>query len=278
MDERTVGTLLGAALGVLGAMIGHAIATAIQRSTGAARRPRWPYAVAIAISVAGSAAIRPYVVEQWNRATIESRADSVMAKLETTLPLFRIIREHEPALYAQMKNELIASVKLGDSQDQSIDKVRAPLTRYVAANMTLVPDDVLVSLIEVTVLEAKELSKSSPDKCVALLNGQPTGDIRPFLPDELERQGQAVMEKLVTSTKLAGRQVMTEGAAAALSLQIVLRKVDETGIPLTDFTNISSGTLQSDKACMALAEFMSGVAELPPEQAGALWRYSVATQ
>ena len=52
---------------------------------------------------------------------------------------------------------------------------------------------------QLTVLEARSLGQSNPQLCVDLLNGRLSGDIRPFIPDDLERQEMAVMEKLIVA-------------------------------------------------------------------------------
>jgi hypothetical protein len=272
VESVLIGAVLGGGLAGAGCLVAHLIATGIKNAKQLSRRPSWPYTVAIAFAIAATAAVRPHATDLWYRLTIDSRADALFVELETSAPLYRTIRQREPTLYNQLRSELIASIKAKDTEEQTIMKVRSHLTAYVGANMHLVPDEVLVRVVDVSVQEARALGKSNPEMCVSLLNGEPIGDIRPFLPDELERAETAAMEELIIAPKSMVRPAMTTEEASQLSLEIILRKSDETGVPFDDFVEVSTGKLEPARACAALVEFMAGITELPPHKAGAMYR------
>jgi len=262
-----ISIVLTAILAGIAAIPAHFVAQAMQRAKKSARPPSWPFAVALAVAIGGAALLKPYLSD------LLARQSDPMAELEQALPIYKTIREHEPALYENLRQEMVRAEADGLSRTDAANVVRARLAEYVTTNMALVPDDVLLRLMTVAVKQGSSLAASNPELCVTLLMGRPVGDIAPLIPDELEAEELAAMEALILAPKEAGRPALDEVTGTQLSVDIIHRKSAEAGIPLEDFGQVDGG-LEPARACAALTAFLNGIVELPQDRAAAMLRWS----
>jgi hypothetical protein len=264
--------LMTAVLAGIASIPAHLFARHLRTSKGLAQSPTWPFAVAIAAALTISFAIRPYALESYRQWYVDMRGDALMAQFEGDHPLYRTIREREPELYQQIRNAVLDGLKHNVSREELIIAARTPESEYLERTMHLVPDEQLIAIMRVTVDQAFALGATNPELCVDMLMGRPFGDIRPFIPDELEERELAAMEAFITAPKEPNRPILSEQEMMALGTEIVFAKSATTGIPVSDFASVIDGTLEPQKACVATAEFLDGVLELPPAQAGAYLR------
>jgi hypothetical protein len=186
--------------------------------------------------------------------------------------LYRLVEEREPATFDAIVQVVVANARTDATQDQLInlmreqfiERISKPRMRYLADNDLLVAFTLSADMV-------RELAQTNPRLCVAMMQGKPFGDLRPFVSAEIAQRERALMERMIT---VAPRQFSLLPAA---QLQDINRKI---AIELYSIYGVELEVLDPAKqtpgreraACVMYAEYLKRIFNLPKQEAAALLR------
>jgi hypothetical protein len=155
-------------------------------------------------------------------------------------------------------------------QAQMVRRGREIFTRVIERRVMTAPDDVLQQMTAFIADQTQTLEKN-PAVCRDLLAGT-AGDVRPFIPPEMQQRERALYEDLLKSS---GRD--DQPVASQEQLQQVfgsmLEEAEETlGLSETALATALDGAGPPLDVCRANGYLMRRISQLPPNVGGPIFR------
>jgi hypothetical protein len=202
----------------------------------------------------------------------ESQIDRAMIEMETQEPVFALLRQHEPSAYGEMRALVERAAREGGKPDRPllIRRGREIFTRVIGRRVMTAPDDVVQQMTAFIADQTQALEKN-PTVCKDLLAGT-AGDVRPFIPPEMQQRERALYETLLKSASREDRTVATQQqlqqvfggmleeaeGALGLSESAVATALDGGGPPLD--------------VCRANGYLMRRLSQLPASEGAPIFR------
>ena len=104
------------------------------------------------------------------------RVDAAVTDLTRDFPALAEARTLAPAFYGRLLDAVGDALDAGGSDQAAVDAGRAVVRQYYREKLPGVPDALLLRVLQLTLAEAREAARSSPQLCVDLLLGMRVGD------------------------------------------------------------------------------------------------------
>jgi hypothetical protein len=202
----------------------------------------------------------------------ESRIDSAMADLERQEPVFALLRQHEPSAYGEMRALVERTAREGGQPDQTqmIRRGREIFTKVIERRVMTAPDDVLQQMTTFIADQTQALEKN-PAVCRDLLAGT-AGDVRAFIPPQMQQRERALYENLLKSSGRADQPVATQQQLQQV-FGGMLEEAEETlGLSESALGAALDGAGPPLDVCRANGYLMRRISQLPPNVGGPIFR------
>jgi hypothetical protein len=202
----------------------------------------------------------------------ESRVDSAMAELEQQEPVFALLRQHEPSAYGEMRALVERTAGEGGQPDQAqlIRRGREIFTRVIGRRVATAPDDV-VQQMTVFIADQTQTLEKNPAVCRDLLAGT-VGDIRPFIPADLQQRERALYETLLKSPSGEDRPVATQQQLQTVFGGMLDDAEGALGLTEAAVTAGLNGAGPPLDVCRTNGYMMRRISQLPATEAAPIFR------
>jgi hypothetical protein len=193
--------LLSALIGGCVAGLGAALVWLAQRYLGLGEKgQRIGNAVAIVIAIA---ALRVVPVDQLalrlqSSESVAERADAELFEI----PAFKVLHDYYPADYAIMRDTAVQSIKAGETNLQTINRIRPRMLEIFAAQTVKAPDATLGRHLAFVLKQATFLQGQEPRYCHEILNtpGRISFDPSAVFPREMAAEEMTLMADVLRET------------------------------------------------------------------------------
>lgn len=196
---------------------------------------------------------------------------------DTTVPIYRTLRDHDPANFRRIVDELLAATQRGNDLEATINAVRKKIIEPLfTANARYLTDDVMLRYAHLVISQMQAFEARQPVLCIYALRGQPLGDIRPYLDQLLIAEEISLLDSAIRADKSSPRPHYSQSDQDKI-VEALVAKLAGThgdGIRLLEPTANVAG--QERRVCRIGADFFRGIAALPPQNAAALLRSILA--
>lgn len=216
--------------------------------------------------------------------TVSSRSgkpDDAPQMVLEDIPVWRVIREQEPALYGELSQRAQELKQAGQTQQQIIDLLQPQITALAMRRLQEAPDDSVVAWMRASIEQAAQIQKVSGDACFRYLFPAVKGGIDAALyltPAQMQRRFE-VDAQMMRAARGAGRHQVSEQEReqARAALEPVLKHMQQLysqDVALMAAPRKAQG--KEARVCDMVLALWRQVLALPPEKAAAIVRLSVA--
>ncbi|MBX9700509.1 MAG: hypothetical protein K2X74_13805 [Acetobacteraceae bacterium] len=199
-------------------------------------------------------------------------ADAQMRSAEREVPLLAALREAEPALHAAFRDRVAAVLAEGGSKDDAARAVRPLITEAVMRRAPEVEDAILVDMLTVTIVQAREMQPRHPDRCAALLLGRSVGSFEPFVSPDLQRAERDVTERVLRAPR--GAPAVAGREEAGVVFGAVLEDASQrTGFAPARILELAEGGGPDGEVCSAMVAVLEALLAQPRERAMPTYRF-----
>ncbi|AVF34781.1 hypothetical protein [Rahnella sikkimica] len=255
---------------VLGALCGLLIK--VWRSKGIPRRI--PVMIVLVVLIAGGELFYSMVIRPELAGKIEAnKIDQALAEL----PLYATIKTQEPALYAQIRSNILKLRQEGKSQQDAINTVKPMVSVLLTQRISHAPDANVNEAMQVNLEEMQTLQARKDGSCFKFLYPQVDGGVNTaqVLPPELFRKDLNTMNDLLLATGSG----QTEQPAAVSTERVIamMAPVREAlgnmyGEQLQMFSDLTKPDVDREKVCEISISLYSGILALQPADSAAILR------
>ena len=279
MMQIVLGALAGAVGAAFGTAIGYAIWKALKLS-----EERKPIIVFAAI-VIGLGAARLAPVDNWalalrSQSSLEVEADRVFSNI----PFAATLKETNPQVYEQMRFTVIASVRAGEAELVTMNRIRPITMRVISESLPHASDETLVLFADFSADQLDFLSSHNSNHCYEMavsperLSFNPAG----VFPPEMQRREYSLLSRLLQDAA-AGRRapaVPIGDEQLAPLLEAALRDMPQSQLATLERIEFDPSRAQTDEeraaSCTFLRGVMRAVATLPDQESAQHFRQLVA--
>lgn len=216
-----------------------------------------------------NAVIKPRVMGE----SEEQKIDQALAEL----PLYGTIKAQEPALYAQIRSNILKMKKDGKPQQEAIDTVKPMVSELLSKRIVHAPDAAVNAAMQVNLEEMQTLLARKDGTCFKFLYPQVSGGVNTaeVLPPALFSKDLSTMNDLLLAT---GPQ-QSEFPAAVSTEKVVLMMApvrqalgNMYGDQLQMFSDLTKPDVDREKVCEISISLYSGILALQPADSAAILR------
>ncbi|NUW60398.1 hypothetical protein [Cronobacter muytjensii] len=197
-----------------------------------------------------------------------------------SMPLYKLIKENDPAFYARMRNQAVEMAKQGKTQQDIIDTMQAQMAELEMQRIQFAPDSDVMAYMRVNMEQTREMKQHSDDACFRFLMPQVKGGVNPvqMLSKEVIAKRMDVEMKLLSASYgpnqhkvTSEEQKLAEETLAPIGQALAAKYGDTIDV----FTDPQKGVGQEKQVCNMVQELWRDVLALPPEKAGPAIRISM---
>lgn len=199
-------------------------------------------------------------------------AERLMAQMEAQEPVLTLLREQDPAAYADVRALIEAEVARGGGRpDQSrlIQQGRLILARAVQRRTMTASDATEQSMAALTADQASHL-ESQPQRCVDLLYGT-TADLRAVIPVDMQNREKELYRTLLLEPQ-APQRAATEAEGVPVVMGILQDAESALGLSAEAIQAAISGVGPQLSVCRVNAYLFRRISQLPPAEGAPLFR------
>jgi hypothetical protein len=202
----------------------------------------------------------------------QSTTERILADLEEQQPVIGLLREHEPSSYDELRALIDRTGREGEVKADDVSRRgREIFSRLVERRMQTAPDDITLRMIQLIVAQTAQLD-SNPTVCADLLQGR-AGDVRAFIPREMQEQEMKLYADLLRAPESEDAAVATQEQAMAAFGPILARGEDVLGLSEAQLAQALEGRGPPRDTCRANSYIFKSLSELPPDQAASVFRF-----
>lgn len=212
--------------------------------------------------------------------SIQAKADAELA----VIPAFKVLHDYYPADYAVMRDTAVESIKAGDTNLQTINRIRPRLLEIFSLQMVKASDETISRQLAFIVKQATFLQGQNPQYCHELLNtpGHVSFDPTKVFPREMADEEMALMADILKET--ASLPAVTPEPIDEAKFQPLaertfgrLSSADVTALTSIDFQPARATTVEQKAAsCHFALGIMEEINALPPAERARTFRSVVA--
>ncbi len=202
----------------------------------------------------------------------ESQIDAAMSEMERQEPVFALLRQHEPNAYGEMRALVERAAREGSQPDQAqmVRRGREIFTRVIERRVMTAPDNVVQQMTGFIADQTQTLEKN-PQVCRDLLAGT-AGDVRPYLPAEMQQRERALYEDLLKSSGTAEQPVATQEQLQKVFGGLLEEAEDALGLSGSAVATALDGAGPPRDVCRANGYLMRRLSQLPPDVGAPIFR------
>lgn len=199
------------------------------------------------------------------------------------LPIYSTIKTQEPALYAQIRGNILNLKKEGKSQQEAIDTVKPMVSELLSKRMNTAPDANVIAAMQVSLEEMKALQTRNDGTCFKFLYPQINGGVNTaeVLPPELFKKDLDTMNDLLLasgSSQTAQPTAVSGEKANALMAPIRQKLQQDYGDQLQMFSDLTSPSVDRAKVCEISISLYTGILALPQQDSASVLRLMLGKQ
>ncbi|EOU9604299.1 hypothetical protein ACOJCO_002005 [Cronobacter dublinensis] len=198
----------------------------------------------------------------------------------SSMPVYALIKEKDPAFYARMRNQAVEMVKQGKTEQEVIDMIQPQMADLEMKRIQFAPDNDVMAYMRVNMEQTREMQQHSDDACFRFLMPQVKGGVNPvkLLSKEVIAKRMDVELKLLSASYgpnthkvTAEEQKLAEETLAPIGQALATKYGDTIDV----FTDPQKGVGKEKEVCNMVQELWHNVLALPPEKAGPAIRISM---
>src|SRR5471032_1037377 len=193
------------------------------------------------------------------------------------LPIYSTIKAQEPALYSQLRSNILRLKKEGKSQQEAIDTVKPMVSDLLSKRMNTAPDASVIAAMQVSLEEMQALQASNDGSCFKFLYPHINGGVNTaqVLPPELFKKDLDTMNALLLAS--GSGQTAQPTAVSGEKAKVLMAPVrqalqDKYGDQLNVFNDLSAANVDRAKICEISLSLYSGILALPEQDSAAVLR------
>ncbi|UHM90484.1 hypothetical protein [Rahnella victoriana] len=203
----------------------------------------------------------------------EQKIDQALA----ALPMYNTIKAQEPALYAQIRSNILNMKKEGKSQQEAIDTVKPMVSVLLSQRITHAPDANVNEAMQVNLEEMQTLQARKDGSCFKFLYPQVSGGVNTaeVLPPQLFQKDLSTMNDLLLAT--GSNQTVQPAPVSTEKVVQLMAPVREAlatmyGEQLQMFSDLTKPDVDREKVCEISISLYSGILALQPADSAAILR------
>lgn len=201
----------------------------------------------------------------------------------SALPIYSTIKTQEPALYSQIRDNILRLKKEGKSQQEAIDTVKPMVSDLLSRRMNTAPDANVIAAMEISLEEMQALQARSDGSCFKFLYPQINGGVNTaqVLPADLFKKDLDTMNALLLASgsgQTAQPTVVSGEKAKDLMAPVRQALHDKYGDQLQMFNDLSAANVDRAKVCEISITLYSGILAMPPQESAPVLRLMLGKQ
>ncbi|MGB9095166.1 hypothetical protein [Erwinia sp.] len=210
-----------------------------------------------------------YVAPQHQR---EARLAAAEQRLATR-PVYRTLKDQQPALYQTLHQEFIHALEEGNSEAQALERLRPMLSDLLNQRISYAGDQQLHDYMAVALEEMKVIRQKNPDLCFRYLFPQVEGGVNTadILPKALIDKEMATLDDFLLHS--LGAERPSDAANGRADLQNIVRSLyGKWGSDLQTLNSPAEAGANKGKLCEMTIDLYQAVLALPVNQSAAVLR------
>lgn len=201
----------------------------------------------------------------------------------SALPIYNTIKAQEPALYSQIRSNILRLKKEGKSQQEAIDTVKPMVSELLSTRMNTAPDANVIAAMQVSLEEMQALQARNDGSCFKFLYPHINGGVNTaqVLPPELFKKDLDTMNALLLASgsgQTAQPTVVSGEKAKALMVPVRQALQEKYGDQLQMFNDLGAPAVDRAKVCEISITLYTGILALPPQDSAAVLRLMLGKQ
>lgn len=231
--------------------------------------------IAVAITLAG------IVIALLTISARSGKPDTGSQMALEDIPVWRVIREQEPALYRQMNRRAQELEDAGESQQRIIDLLQPQFNALMSQRLQEAPDDNVVAWMRASIEQTAQIQKVSGDTCFRYqFPGVKGGiDVTQYLTPEQMQYRFEVDARMMRAARGAGRHKVSEQEReqARAALEPVVKHMQQLyGQDIALMAAPQQAQGKEALVCDMVLALWRQVLALPPEKAAAIIRLTLS--
>lgn len=204
----------------------------------------------------------------------EQRALAEMA----AMPGYRVLKQQEPALWTQLQEAFLSSIRQGDSVPVAVGQLRGMLADVINQRLGRATDQAVIHYVSVSVDEMQALDKISTEQCFRFLFPQVDGGVNlmTVLPPSMNAQDSAAMESLLLSSQGPYKTLNKDQASQTLK-QVVSGLYTRWGDKLKQLNEPGDTSSDHQALCAMTIDLYQTILRQPAPQSANLLRTMVVS-
>lgn len=171
-----------------------------------------------------------------------------------SMPLYKLIKEKDPAFYARLRGQALEMAKQGKTQQDIIDAMQANMAELEMQRIQFAPDEDVIAYMRVNMEQTREMQQHSDDACFRFLMPQVKGGVNPvqMLSKDVIAKRMDVETKLLSASYSQNahkvtpqEQKMAEETLAPIGQSLAAKYGDTIEV----FTDPQKGVGQEKQVC-----------------------------
>lgn len=235
---------------------------------------------AIALALAGIVSWNIIDVHYLNRSAKQNTEQKIDAAI-AGMPTYQVLKEQEPQKFQQIRAQVLAMLKAGQSEQQVIDAIQPQILAIQKSRIAFAPDEQVVAVMQARVAQIAAVQKYSDDACYRFLFPAVKGGINPtnILPQSILLQRIEADVAMMRSAYGPNRHIITseERQIAQRNAQrLVQSMTPQYGQHLQILSDPRKGIGNEKIACEIYKALWSNVLSLPKSEAAGFIRMALA--
>ena len=221
------------------------------------------------------------LVKQWVSPAIHVwKSQREVEKSLLQVSAYQYISKYDPKAYQQIRDEILDSIKNGESQEQTTARGRKVVAAFVSKYIPRASDEAVIRYMDAVAREIEELANKDPEICYQFLFPERygTSDIPQNLKPETQRADLAALADVIR-TAAEQPQPEPDQEKGGESLKRVMDAFHQThGDEALLLKDPFAPGIDKGKVCRLIASFYKEVLTLPKEEAGMVLRYMLSAR
>lgn len=201
----------------------------------------------------------------------------------SALPIYSTIKAQEPALYSQIRSNILRLKKEGKTQQEAIDTVKPMVSDLLSRRMNTVPDVNVIAAMKVSLEEMQALQARNDGSCFKFLYPQINGGVNTaqVLSPELFKKDLDTMNALLLASgsgQTAQPTVVSGEKIKALMVPVRQALQDKYGDKLQMFDDLGAEDVDRAQVCDISITLYTGILALPMQDSAAILRLMLGKQ
>lgn len=216
----------------------------------------------------------------------EKLAQTADEKFDATVqqvPAWKFIAEHDPALMAKLRAQVMVMMKEGANEQKVIDAIQPQILAVQMQRLQFAPDDLVVAEMRVMMEQAAEIQAKSDDACFRFQYPAVKGGINPvrFISPQMLKRRLDTEAAMLNASYGPNKHTVTaeERANAQRDIATVVQPMAQKYGQDLQLLDAPQNAIGKEKlVCDMLQQLWGDVLALPPQKAAAIVRLVLATE